>query len=384
MSNTKRDNFDNLAEFIALCKKGDENGCMDMLKVIEPLLKCKKTTFIQYNMGQGRNALEAAIEAGFTDVCMELLKYPTVCRLKRSMYRDEVISRFKSPLKLACSKGMEKVCMEMISHPELCDLNIITTYTDANVKSLYESTPFGYTQLMSGCKYGMTDLCLKILSYPDLHMDIISYVNSRNESAYLLAKKNKMWSVCAKIWEQLEVKEQERKVKLKEDKKKQSLKEYREMVSKILDQYPEEASNIFAEEATKYMTKMNIQEVHKYDLIRVDSKLPSPAKEVRIPYLSRESYQDIQMYLDMGETDHDAEHDTKHDTENQKKMDDAIVEAAVKIAHESTPNTSSNSGNLNNVNFPNNLTFINGPKNVKRKCYLTCDNQESDKKHRKA
>ena len=374
MSNSKRDNFDNLTEFIALCKKGDENGCMDMLKVIEPLLKCKKTTFIQYHMGQGRNALEAAIEAGFTDVCMELLKYPTVCRLKRSMCRDEVISRVKSPLKLACSKGMEKVYMEMISHPELCDLNKITAYTNADVKSLYESTPFGYTQLMSGCKYGMTDLCLKILSYPDLHMDTISYVNSRNESAYSLAKKNKMWSVCDKINEQLELKEQERKVKLKEDEKKQHLKEYREAVYKILEQYPEEASNIFAEEATKYMTKMNIQEVHKYDPIRVDSKLPSPAKEVRIPYLSHESYQDIQTYLDMGETDHD----TKHDTENQKKMDDAIVEAAVKIAHESAPS------NLNNINFPNNLTFINGPKNVKRKCYVTCDDKESDKKHRKA
>ena len=191
MNKSKTSCIDELEKFRDLCLKGDEEGCMNMIRKITPKLEKKESTFIQYYFPPFKSALINAIKAKFTNVCLELLKYPKVCRLKHiGNYREEVILRNYTPLMLACEYNLEKVCMEMIKYPELCNLNMIVTYEclDSTYIDLHHPTKDGYTHLLFACKYGMHKLYTEILKYEGFNKDLISYTNSRGESVPLFTK----------------------------------------------------------------------------------------------------------------------------------------------------------------------------------------------------
>ena len=208
MANTKQNHFDELTQFIAFCKKDDESSCIQMLENVTPKLEKKISTFIQYYIPSKGTALSNAVEAGFTTVCLKLLKYPKVCRLHHIGDSQQVILRNFTPLMSACKKGMKQVCMEMIKYPELCDLNKIVTYGTKGDehKDLYTTTRFGYTSLLFACKYKMPELCMKILQYRELTLESIVYVNCFGEYAQLLALEGKMWDVHTEINKQISYK----------------------------------------------------------------------------------------------------------------------------------------------------------------------------------
>jgi hypothetical protein len=316
----KKDHMNEAIKFNALCAKGDANGCMNMIKEVEHLLKLDKMTFVQFCIGSG-TPLENAICAKMTNVCMELLKYPRKCRLQSVPTDKQIRTGRKTPLKLACQNKMERVCMEMVKHPELCDLNRIITfsYIDNIYIDKYKINNEGYTQLMAGCKYGFSDLCMKILDYPDLRMDTLSYVNIKNESALSLAHDNKMWTVYDKIKAKLEQKQIEMK-------KKQILDEFEKAVTKAIEQYPKEVTEIMQIKCESAFILTPVDMPYSSELtsstgsVRTNTTLPSPAKEIRIPFLSPASYDDIMKYIDSGDTD--------------SIMNDAVLSYAVKLSHD--------------------------------------------------
>lgn len=105
--------------------------------------KNKYNAYIKTISYYGKTPLLWACQSEKINICLELLKYRTLCKL------DKYNKRGDTPLMIMCKLGYDDICIKMLETPKLC-----------NIK---KCNNLGYNALMIACSKNLINICKRLL-----------------------------------------------------------------------------------------------------------------------------------------------------------------------------------------------------------------------------